>query len=88
MTTDLLNTVLRAEEVRSRMTRGKLSKATASSVSLTDIDKIYIQLFLDVEAFGRIVERKFQIPMQDLQPFQRLCASVEIGRRLKEDLGL
>jgi len=79
MTSDILNMVVRAEAVRNRMVKSKSqlsSSSSRSSGTLSDIDKIYIQLHLDVDAYGQLLENKFGLNKHHFEPYQRLLSCV------------
>ncbi len=80
MTTDLLNTVQHAEAVRKKMVKKSQSNQAGS---ISDVEKIYIQLYLDVDAFGAQLIR-FGIRRDDFKPYQQLLEAVSMGKKVSD----
>jgi hypothetical protein len=89
MVNELLSSVKLSEEVIKKMKKKStksLLDATQSGTSaaaVTDIDKIYIQLYLDVEAFGAQLEQLFGVDKGTFEPYQRLLNTVQLGLEKK-----
>eukprot|EP01112_Ceratiomyxa_fruticulosa_P002619 TRINITY_DN1276_c0_g1_i1.p1 TRINITY_DN1276_c0_g1~~TRINITY_DN1276_c0_g1_i1.p1 ORF type:complete len:760 (-),score=116.74 TRINITY_DN1276_c0_g1_i1:30-2309(-) len=54
---------------------------------LSDTEKIALQLFLDVEKYGTLLEQKFEINALEFVPFQELYRSVQEYEKLKSQAG-
>jgi len=81
MSKDLIQQVQHSEEVIKRMV--KRSQTTKSTTS--DLDKIYIQLYIDVEQYGSQI-KKLGIDEASFEPFQQLNQCVNPGKKLKLEL--
>lgn len=77
MIIDLLDTVEKSTAVLKKMVK-KTQKNTAGA---SDIDKIHVQLYLDVEQFGTYFSQ-YNIDPTQFPPFQKLQEGVIIGKKV------
>eukprot|EP01114_Cavostelium_apophysatum_P023937 TRINITY_DN9192_c0_g1_i1.p1 TRINITY_DN9192_c0_g1~~TRINITY_DN9192_c0_g1_i1.p1 ORF type:complete len:750 (+),score=180.22 TRINITY_DN9192_c0_g1_i1:104-2353(+) len=80
MTNELLNSLHKSEEMIRKFKKGPQS---AVSGTMTDMDRIYVQLFLDVEAFGSQLEKTHVVNLQSFEPYKQLVQAVS-SKRAKE----
>jgi hypothetical protein len=80
MVAETLNNVYKAEATLSRMV--KKSRQTTTS-GLSDIDKISLQLFLDVTKYGELLKSKLNIDANTFPPYLNLLARVSDGAKFK-----
>jgi len=78
MMKELLDSVHKSEAMLKKMVK-------KTQANQSDMDKINLQLFLDVEEFGNQLE-KFGIDKSSFVPYNHLLNIVATGRKLKEDL--
>eukprot|EP00026_Physarum_polycephalum_P001486 Phypoly_transcript_01488.p1 GENE.Phypoly_transcript_01488~~Phypoly_transcript_01488.p1 ORF type:complete len:776 (+),score=90.88 Phypoly_transcript_01488:957-3284(+) len=76
-----LNDVYKTEATLSRMV--KKNRQTATS-GLSDIDKISLQLFLDVTKYGELLKTKLNIEANSFPPYCNLLARVNDGAKFKD----
>lgn len=82
MIIDLLDTVEKSTAVLKKMVK----KAQTNNDGASDIDKIHVQLYLDVEHFGTLLESTYGIQSSQFPPFQKLQQTVIIGKKILDDL--
>jgi len=82
MTTSLLNTINKQQESLKKMAK-KSTKSNSEIIS--DVDKIHLQLYLDVEEFSSQT-KKFGIDTENFEPYQKLSKCVLTGQKIKESL--
>jgi len=65
----------------------KMAKKSTKSNSeiISDVDKIHLQLYLDVEEFSSQT-KKFGIDTENFEPYQKLSKCVLTGQKIKESL--
>jgi len=80
MTAELLSTLRKSEALIKKMVK---KQQQSNSGTMSDMDKIYVQLFLDVEAFGAQLE-KFGIDVQTLDPYKQLVTCVSKSKEQTE----
>jgi hypothetical protein len=85
MIRELLSTFEKAEAVRKKMVKKSQATQSTSTQTLSDMDKIFIQLSFDVDAFGHQF-RNFGIDKTKFVPFQQLLVVVSPGLKLREEL--
>ncbi|PRP86900.1 component of oligomeric golgi complex 2-like [Planoprotostelium fungivorum] len=82
MTSQMLSELHQAETARKKMVK---NTKVGQAGSTTDIAKIQIQLFLDVDAFGGHF-KQLGIDVDTFPPYHKLRESVSQGKRLQDDL--
>lgn len=85
MIRELLSTFEKAEAVRKKMVKKSQTSHSAATQTLSDMDKIFIQLSFDVDSFGNQFAN-FGIDKTNFLPFQQLLAVVSPGLKLREEL--
>jgi len=80
MLIELLDSVHKSEAVLKKMVK---RSQTSHSGAVSDIEKINLQLFLDVEEFGNQLE-KFGIDKSSFSPYNQLQNAVATGKKLKD----
>ena len=81
MIRELLSTFEKAEAVRKKMVKKSQTSHSAATQTLSDMDKIFIQLSFDVDSFGNQFAN-FGIDKTNFLPFQQLLAVVSPGLKV------
>jgi len=77
---DLASEVLKNAQQSEEVLK-KLVKKPQTSRMGTDLEKIYLQLFLDVQQFGSEISQ-LNVDISKLHPFQKLLETVSPGKKV------
>jgi hypothetical protein len=82
MTNNLLTTLNKQEQSLKRIGK-KATKGTSDKI--TDVDKIYLQLYLDIEEYAKQL-LQLQVNASTLESYQQLSTLVLPGLKVKNEL--
>jgi len=83
MVSETLNNAHKTEELLSKMVKKKTHSATKGDGAISDIDKISLQLFLDVTKYGQLLKEKLHVDPSTFPPYTRLLKCVSAGEKFK-----
>jgi len=90
MSTQLLSSLYKTDSFLKNMAQQAARKKGVDPVGqssenkgLSDTEKIALQLFLDVEKYGSLLEQKLEINISEFVPYQALFKSVKEYEKLK-----
>jgi hypothetical protein len=84
MLTDLLQSVEKGEALLRKMVK-KTERSDGSGASVSDIDKIHIQMHLDVCEWG-VQMQEFGVNLASFELYARLMEATETGQRLFNEI--
>lgn len=88
MVAKTLSSAYKNEELLSKMIKKKSQSTTAKgegtgTTTMSDIDKISLQLYLDVSKYGQLLQEKLHIDPATFPPYKFLLQSVSAGEKFR-----